>query len=915
MMLLNARSIRNKLQEFRCMVAVECLDVICITETWLNTDRRDFAGEYHVPGYTMYHRDRGVGAGGGVMVYVRSHLHTVLKTINLPYELIGIEIRAETTLHLYLLYRPPNQTRDFDLGLYGALTDLLQDETALLLGDFNCRVDWSRQVSGGEGGRLIDFSNDNFLTQMVRVPTRGNSVLDLVFATDEDLVSHVSVGECLGTSDHLAVSFVVGFSVATEQISHRHLLNLRRADFERFTRELQRLAPQPLGSPDQMWRGFKANYILIQDRCIPRKRVGGSRKVQPRWFHDDLGREIRERKRRYALTRTDPSPENERLLTAQRRLVKKMVRQAKVAEEHRVALACKGNLKEFFAYVNSRKPTRSRIGPIRTSQGVLATTDADIAAELNRYFVSVFTREDVGVIPDPVVTYDGMRTLTEVLFTVEEVAAKIGKLEPNKSAGPDGFLPKVMKKVKDGLAPHLHQIFSVSLESGEVPDDMRIADVTPIFKAGENILGSNYRPISLTSVPGKLLESIVKDRIVSHLEEHELIGRSQHGFLRGKSCLTNLLEFFYFIFKEHDRTRAVDIVYLDFRKAFDKVPHGRLMAKVEALGIGGRVLQWIRSWLTNRRQRVVVNGVASGWAPVSSGVPQGSVLGPLLFVIYINDLDTGLVSKVSKFADDTKIGINAADPTAVRELQSDLERIGRWSEEWQMPFNVEKCSVLHAGFRNTEAHYTLLGAPIAPVEVQKDLGVLITRDLKFSTQCLEAEKRANKILGYIKRQFSYRNKETVLSLYNSLVRPLLEYAVQFWSPTLRADIDRLERVQARATKLIPAIRGKGYARRLEDLGLFTLEQRRLRGQLIETFKILKGINNVDPSDFFVLCENPTRNHGWKVVPPRFSTSHLQNFMLVKVCNVWNGLPVNVVNSLTVDTFKRRLDRILPGLAY
>ena len=913
MMLLNARSIRNKLQEFRCMVAVECLDVICITETWLNTDGRDFEGEYHLPGYTMYHRDRGNRGGGGVMIYVRSHLHTVLKPIDSPYELMGIEIRAEITLHLFLLYRPPHTTRDHDQDLYRLLTDLLHDETALLLGDFNCRVDWSRQDSEGEGGRLIDFANDNFLTQMVRTPTRGNSTLDLIFTTDVDLVSEVSVGECLGTSDHQAVSFTVAVRVEKEQISHRRMLNLRRADFERFTTELQGLHPQPPGSPDQMWRGFKANYISIQDRCIPRKRVGGSRKVQPRWFHDDLGREIRRRKLLYTSAKTNPTPENERLLINQRRLVKKMVRQAKVAEEHRVALACKGNPKEFFAYVNSRKPTRSSIGPIRSSQGVLVTSDADIAAELNSYFVSVFTREDTVVTPDPVVTYDGQETLTEIVCTVEEVAAKLGQLDPNKAAGSDGFLPKVMKKVKDGLAAHLHQIFTVSLESGEVPDDMKIADVTPIFKAGEAIISSNYRPISLTSVPGKLLESIIRDRIVDHLEDHQLIGKSQHGFLRGKSCLTNLLEFFFFVFKEHDRTRAVDVVYLDFRKAFDKVPHGRLVAKVEALGIGGRVLQWIRSWLMNRRQRVVVNGVASGWAPVSSGVPQGSVLGPLLFIIYINDLDVGLVSKVSKFADDTKIGINAADPTAVRDLQSDLEKIGRWSEEWQMPFNVDKCRVLHAGYHNADANYTLLDAPIRTTEVQKDLGVLITKDLKFSLQCLDAEKRANKILGYVKRQFSYRNKETVLTLYNSLVRPLLEYAVQFWSPTLRQDVNRLEKVQARATKLVPEIRNKGYARRLEDLGLFTLEQRRLRGQLIETFKILRGISAVEPSDYFTLSVNPTRNHGWKVVPPRFTTAVLQNFMLVKICNVWNRLPANVVNSPTVDTFKRRLDRILPGL--
>ena len=216
------------------------------------------------------------------MIYIRSHLHAVLRPIDSPYELMGIEIRAEVILHLFLLYRPPQMTQDFDLDLYNTLTDLLQDDTALLVGDFNCRVDWGVQAEGGEGGRLIEFANDNFLTQMVLVPTRGDSILDLIFATDSDLVTQVSVGECLGSSDHNAVTFTVGVRVEQERISHRPMLNLRRADYERFMRELQELAPQPLGSTDQMWRGFKANYILIQERCIPRKRVGGSRKVQPR---------------------------------------------------------------------------------------------------------------------------------------------------------------------------------------------------------------------------------------------------------------------------------------------------------------------------------------------------------------------------------------------------------------------------------------------------------------------------------------------------------------------------------------------------------------------------------------------------------------------------------------------------------
>ena len=259
-----------------------------------------------------------------------------------------------------------------------------------------------------------------------------------------------------------------------------------------------------------------------------------------------------------------------------------------------------------------------------------------------------------------------------------------------------------------------------------------------------------------------------------------------------------------------------------------------LMAKVRSLGIIDEVGDWIEDWLSDRKQRVVIKGTSSGWREVTSGVPRGSVLGPLLFIIYINDLDLGLVSKISKFADDTKMGINADSDAAVKQLQEDLRKVGEWSKKWQMPFNLDKCKIMHIGHKNINEKYELLGKEIESVQQEKDLGVVITNDLKSSNQCIEAVKKAQKLLGYIKRQFRTRNKETILTLYNALVRPHLEYAVQFWSPSLRKDIERLEAVQARATKLIPSIRHLGYVRRLERLNLYSLEKRQLRGQLIET---------------------------------------------------------------------------------
>ena len=246
-------------------------------------------------------------------------------------------------------------------------------------------------------------------------------------------------------------------------------------------------------------------------------------------------------------------------------------------------------------------------------------------------------------------------------------------------------------------------------------------------------------------------------------------------------------------------------------------------------------------------------------------------------------------------------------------MPGDCPAIHQWSKKWQMPFNLDKCKIMHIGHKNKNEKYELLGKEIESVQQEKDLGVVITNDLKSSNQCIEAVKKAQKLLGYIKRQFRTRNKETILTLYNALVRPHLEYAVQFWSPSLRKDIERLEAVQARATKLIPSIRHLGYVRRLERLNLYSLEKRRLRGQLIETFKMLKGVNNIDYRHLFTFSNNRTRSNGWKLELKRFNTSQCGNFFTYKIAPIWNRLPAEAVNSASVEQFKIELDKVIDTL--
>ena len=415
--------------------------------------------------------------------------------------------------------------------------------------------------------------------------------------------------------------------------------------------------------------------------------------------------------------------------------------------------------------------------------------------------------------------------LSTITITRDEVMRELNNLKAHKTPGPDEIYARVLKECKAELCCPLTTLFNNSIKTLLVPKAWKLADVVPIFKKGERIKKTNYRPVSLTSTVGKILESIIANRIREHLEKHKLIKLSQHAFLKGFSCLTNLLSFYSEAYEAVDNGKEYDTVYLDFSKAFDKVPHKRLLKKLEAHGIGGEILRWIREWLTNRKQRVCINGVKSDWRTVISGVPQGSVLGPLLFIIYLNDLDSDISSNICKFADDTKIGRTINGPEDSQALQNDLNKLYEWSEKWQMKFSVEKCKMIKMGTVIDNTVYKLNNLDIGSSKCERDLGVLVSNNLKPREQCIAVRNKANRILGYISRTVSNRTDEVILKLYLALVRPHLDYAVQFWSPFYRMDIEFLERIQRRMTKMIHNIRNISYEDRLRKLNLHSLERR------------------------------------------------------------------------------------------
>ena len=468
--------------------------------------------------------------------------------------------------------------------------------------------------------------------------------------------------------------------------------------------------------------------------------------------------------------------------------------------------------------------------------------------------------------------------------------------------------------------PILLHIYKKSVEESKLPKQWKDAEITPIYKKDARNLPKNYRPVSLTSIICKIIEKLIVVDIINHIKANKLNCQEQHGFTANKSTTTNLLEALNVITEAQMHGIPVDILFLDYQKAFDTVPHHRLIRQVESFGIEGLALKWIKEFLTNRRQRVRVNDSTSSWKPVISGIPQGSILGPILFTLYVNDIPAQLQSIISMYADDTKLFSALISNDSTNTLISDLKILEEWAEKFQMRFHPDKCHVMHIGSNNPQQQYTMTKGDqqhtLETVTTEKDLGVLKEK-LNYSEHINIKVNKANQILGCIKHTFKHMNKDIFKLLYKSMVRPHLEYGSVIWSPHLKKDIDVIERVQRRATKMVPELRNLSYEDRLCALELPTLKFRRERADIIETYSILtdKHIINTDcrcqicPNKqmFLKTLSTKTRGHSMKLQVQK-ATGHRFHFFATRVVNQWNSLSNKTVTQPTLQKFKTELHR-------
>ena len=504
--------------------------------------------------------------------------------------------------------------------------------------------------------------------------------------------------------------------------------------------------------------------------------------------------------------------------------------------------------------------------------------------------------------------------MKELHVSVEGVTKLLRKVNPNKASGPDSIPARILKELADEIAPLLTTIFNKSLEQGEVPTDWRKANVTAIYKKGDKYEPSNYRPVSLTSLCCKLQEHIIVSNVLSHLEEHSVLTDCQHGFRARRSCETQLMGLYHDLAQSLDKKKQTDLAILDFSKAFDRVPHQRLLKKLMHYGIQGNTQKWIESFLSGRTQQVVIEGESSYSAPVVSGVPQGTVLGPLLFLIFINDLPQHIQSKVRLFADDCIVYRKINNKADCETLQDDLHALERWESTWAMEFHPAKCSVMRVATSNDPImlSYKLKGHQLQAETTSKYLGVDLSSNLDWKPHIDRIVKKSNSMLGFLRRNLRISSQETKSMAYMAMVRSNLEYCATVWNPWKKEHIKKLEMVQRRAARFVTNRfhNTSSVSDMLEHLEWDTLEARRCKLQLTMFYKIVNNIVDINKDLYLEPAMAKTRaNHSKKFRQISTSQNCFKNSFFPRTFPLWNKLPASTAEAPDLVRFKQGLSNL------
>ena len=928
----NADQLANKLGELEARIKIEKPHLILITE--VNKKNAKYTTEtviFHMKGYQFFHTNVGE-KGRGVAIYVQENIKDVLeitpKTKFSENKIVAINISKTSNLLIACIYRSESGSTINNENLLKLLKEIeeMKFTHKLVIGDFNYKhIDWENwQTSKSDTSDEQCFINciqDIYWFQHVCAPTRFRegstpSTLDLILTNEENMIQQLQYESPLGKSDHSILNFK--FMIESNiKFQPRTIYKYDHGDYASMIKDLtldwENEFNQCGGDINQKWEKLKSKIKTSTNNHIPSYQTKEDDYLRKGKIplSTEIRKEIRKKHRHWTRAYETKAKCKQVRWKKQRNKVSRLIKEAEIKFETDVANEAKTNPKKLWKYIKSKTKVKSGIAPLLNRKTKkLTVNDQEKAEVLAAQFASVMVKEDDGETPELPNRTLLTPPLSSILVTEEMVLEKLKKLDASKSPGPDDIHPRVLKETAPAITPALTKLFNESLKNHTIPDDWKTGIITSIFKKGDKSDPGNYRPVSLTCIICKILESIIFDFIIKHLRKNKLISKSQYGFISRRSASLQLLTVMETWCNILDDNGTVDDINMDFKKAFDSVPHRRLVEKIRSHGIIGDVLLWLKEFLSNRKQKVNVNGSSSEWCDIISGVPQGSVIAALLFVIFINDLPEKLKSYIFMFADDLKFFHQILDISDTEIMQEDLNLLNEWSKKWLLSFHPDKCVTLRITLKkdSEKQTYYLGDHALKNVDEVKDLGILVDSKLQFNNHLSSKVNKANQMWGMIRRAFKHMNEDIFRKLFCSLVRPHLEYSIQFWAPYLRKNINQIESVQRRATKCIPGYRNLSYEDRLKKLKLPSLAYRRLRGSMIEVYKIL-NVYDPEVTPQLKMLESTTRGHNQRIyvdtakkVHPKHHSFHL------RIAKPWNSLPQEVVSSPNLNTFKNRLDK-------
>jgi len=927
-LVINANSITGKKSSLEHLICYTNPDLILMTETKLgpNINTAEFMPENH--DYTVYRRDRKQG-GGGVLIAIKNNANCPSELVEIKDntgEVLWIKIRINKlkTTYAGVFYRQPDakveqlDALSHSLNMITNLCKNNQNTTILLGGDFNCKdINWENNTISPESNqkaantKLLEILADHGLTQHQSEPTRLESVLDLFCTNTPGLVK--SMTTIPGISDHAIPVADCDIRVKPNHKAPRRVFCYSKADWESIKHKLSEYQTEFVAccnsrTVEENWRDLKKTLLKVMEQYIPSKLTKSSQNLP--WWNRALQRLVRKKQRAYNKAKRAKQPSAWARFRSIQKDTQKTFNAAR--DQHLNKILLQGmqdqNNKPFWRYIKSRKQDNIGIAPLK-SEGKLYSDSQSKAEILNCQFQQVFTREEDGPLPHLRGTeYPDIESLT---VQCAGVAKLLSGLTAHKASGPDELPCRVLKELSEQIAPPLTFIFNQSLQAGSLPCDWLNANVAPIYKKGNKNTAENYRPVSLTSVCCKILEHIVLKHMLNHFEKHSILTSLQHGFRAAHSCVSQLVITIHDLMYSRDHNIQTDVIVLDFSKAFDTVPHNRLLHKINHYGIRGTLHKWIAAFLKNRQQRVVVDGAHSKWIHVDSGVPQGTVLGPLLFLSHINDLPSVVQSKCRLFADDCLLYREITSQDDSIALQEDLTHLVQWATTWGMHFNATKCQVLRLSRSKQpiEKFYTIQGHILEQVQSTKYLGVNINENLTWDTHIDSISSKANRTIGFLRRNLAHAPKELKELAYFSLVRSVLEYSCQVWDPYLKKQTDQLEMTQRRAARFVTQDYSSysSVTSMLQSLSWISLSTRRRNHRLCLMFQISNHLIAIPPEPFLTAADNRTRaKHNKKYKVYSSKTEAFKNSFFPRTIVDWNSLPASVVGSPSLESFRSRL---------